>query len=347
MSRNVVHLFDDKKAGGVARMLDFLAGADFGEAGLTQERHFLKRGTWRVPRLPADVVVTHVATSLANLPTAIFLRARNPQTRMIHVEHSYSAAFEALNVPNQDRFRSVLRTFYALFDVVVAVSRGQANWLLAADLVDPERLAIIPPCVDLQPFLAASASDGADYFRLGFVGRLHPQKGVERLVDAMRLTRRRDIVLEIHGDGPLGDTLRTKAAGDPRIRFAGFAADPASAMAGCDAVVVPSLWEPYGLVCQEAHAAGRQVVMANVDGLPEQAIAGDHVVDSIDPAAWADVFDAMATFRPKPAANRVGQATLAMSGFVGSWQSILTGSGPHAPAVSTAQSNDAQASAMA
>lgn len=40
----------------------------------------------------------------------------------------------------------------------------------------------------------------------------------------------------------------------------------------CDAVIIPSRWEPFGLICQESIAAGKAILTTRVDGLQEQVM---------------------------------------------------------------------------
>jgi glycosyltransferase involved in cell wall biosynthesis len=96
------------------------------------------------------------------------------------------------------------------------------------------------------------------------------------------------------GDGPLKDEARALAASlHAPIRFSGFLnqTEMPLAYAACDALVVPSRWETWGLVVNEAMACGvPAIVTAGV------ACAGDLVVPGVtgevvpvhDPDALAD-----------------------------------------------------------
>jgi len=81
------------------------------------------------------------------------------------------------------------------------------------------------------------------------------------------------------GDGPLRGAAESLASsiGAP-IRFSGFLnqTEMASAYAACDALVVPSLWETWGLVVNEAMACGLPAVVT--EGV---ACAGDLVVPGV------------------------------------------------------------------
>jgi glycosyltransferase involved in cell wall biosynthesis len=76
--------------------------------------------------------------------------------------------------------------------------------------------------------------------------------------------------LQLVGDGPQRAELEALAGADARITLLGARDDIPALLEAADAVVVPSRWEPWGNVCLEARAAARPVLVAPVDGLPEQ-----------------------------------------------------------------------------
>jgi glycosyltransferase involved in cell wall biosynthesis len=115
-----------------------------------------------------------------------------------------------------------------------------------------------------------------------FVGRLTPVKGVRVLLQAMQQVRAQNpnISLKIIGDGEDRAHLETLARpfGDA-VRFMGYQsqAEVAQAMAGADALVLPSFAEGLPVVLMEALAAGTPVICSQVAGvneLVEQGVCG-------------------------------------------------------------------------
>jgi len=125
--------------------------------------------------------------------------------------------------------------------------------------------------------------------RFGFVGRLDEQKGLDIVVRAWCASPPKDAVLEIYGDGPMREELEKIAEHSPSVRFHGRTDHPADAYQNIDVALMPSRWEPYGLSCLEARAAGRPVLIANVDGLPEQMRSGGGLAVGNDEAGWQTV----------------------------------------------------------
>ncbi len=147
-----------------------------------------------------------------------------------------------------------------------------------------EKITIIPNAVDISKYQKKIDKESVkrrygieSYERMVlFIGRLVPQKGVEYLVRAIPLIlqQHRNVKFVIAGDGWSKDHLerlaRSAGFGD-KIRFLGFISDSdlTELTMSADVLVVPSVYEPFGIVALEGMAAGVPVVAANVGGLAE------------------------------------------------------------------------------
>ncbi len=102
---------------------------------------------------------------------------------------------------------------------------------------------------------------------VGYLGRLHPEKGVDLLVDAFcrDLAGREEVHLVLIGKGPQEPQLRLRAEGDGRVHFLGEVVDATSLLAGMDVYVQPSRREGRSLAMLEAMAAALPTV---AQGLP-------------------------------------------------------------------------------
>jgi len=99
------------------------------------------------------------------------------------------------------------------------------------------------------------------------LGRLHPNKGFDFLLEALAATAKVD--LWIAGDGPQRqglERLSTRLGITDRVRFLGWREDVPALMASSDLLVCPSLHEPLGNVVIEAWSAGLPVVATASDG---------------------------------------------------------------------------------
>jgi glycogen synthase len=143
-----------------------------------------------------------------------------------------------------------------------------------------DKVAVIPNGIDLKARVADAASVRARFCAPGerlvfFIGRLVPEKGVGVLIEAVPLLlRRHPVRVVIAGTGPYGDELKRRAAAlgvAAYVNFAGFVDDVTAQalLQAADAVVVPSTYEPFGIVALEAMAVGTPLVASSVGGLAE------------------------------------------------------------------------------
>ena len=159
--------------------------------------------------------------------------------------------------------------YYRRCDHLIGNTRAIVDYAVAKGW-PRERITYLPNFVpdSVVPACAADAVawNGRAPLALA-LGRLHPNKGFDLLLEALAATR--DITLWIAGDGPLRSSLERLAsrlgiAG--RVRFLGWRDDVPSLLAAADLLVCPSLHEPLGNVVIEAWSAGLPVVATASDG---------------------------------------------------------------------------------
>ena len=163
--------------------------------------------------------------------------------------------------------------------------------------------------VDVERFAPAATERPDGTFRLGYVGRLEPHKGVGVLLDAIATAIDGGCASTSTATGPSEPRSRRKAKrlGD-RVAFHGFAIHDAlpDVFRSFDALAVPSLrtprWvEQFGRVAVEAMASGLPV-LASADGsLPEVVGDAGVLVPPGDVRAWREAL-ALAGHRLRHAA---------------------------------------------
>jgi glycosyltransferase involved in cell wall biosynthesis len=115
-------------------------------------------------------------------------------------------------------------------------------------------------------------------YRLLFLGRWHPNKGVDLLLEALALLSeedwRRVESIEIHGGGPLESLVRERVAslnkaGRP-VELGGYLSKQQAeeAIARADWVLIPSRIESIPVVFSDAMKLGRPVIASPVGDLP-------------------------------------------------------------------------------
>ncbi len=152
-------------------------------------------------------------------------------------------------------------------DLVVSPTLREASAI--ESLYAGVRVAVIPHGVDTRHFMPTHNG----HRDILFVGRIDPLKGLHLLIDALRFVKR-DIALTVVGgpsrSGGGFDPIRSHAAG-LSVRFVGPVRHErlAEYYSRTSMLVVPSLYESFGLVGLEAMASARPVVGFSHTGLSE------------------------------------------------------------------------------
>ena len=150
-----------------------------------------------------------------------------------------------------------------------------------------------PKCkAALQSGLGLAAAPGACLY--GIVSRLTGQKGMDLVLEALPDLVASGAQLAVLGSGDAGfeDRFREAAAAHPGQVAAVIGYDEALShqmMAGSDAILVPSRFEPCGLTQMTAMRYGAVPVVSRVGGL------ADSVIDANEAALRADVASGVVT----------------------------------------------------
>ncbi|EME19108.1 glycosyltransferase family 4 protein [Rhodococcus triatomae] len=117
--------------------------------------------------------------------------------------------------------------------------------------------------------------------RLLFVGRLEYEKGVQDAIAALPRIRRSHpgTTLAVAGEGTQYEWLREQARTHRVLRSVNFlgSLDHTELLGwlhGADAIVLPSRYEPFGIIALEAAAAGTPLVASTAGGLGEAVVDG-------------------------------------------------------------------------
>lgn len=184
-------------------------------------------------------------------------------------------------------------------DAVVGNSRHILNRHIDAGAFKTATQAVISGPIDVatgsKPQPVTGRSVKAPPLRLGFLGKLSAEKGVEEMCRAVTATNTEvgaeRCSLIIAGDGEPGYVARLRGVYESNaIRFLGRVDDPGRVLAEIDALVVPSVWEePLSRTIFEAYGAGVPVIVSNRGGNPEAVDVGatGFVVDPEQPEAFA------------------------------------------------------------
>lgn len=257
------------------------------------ETAMIRRGIDLMDEMDPDVVHGHdwiVAHAACDLSSAARTRRTGP-VALIATIHATEAGRHQGWLPG-DLSRAIHSVEWWLThqaDRVIACSEHMRWEIRRLFDVPDDHVCVVPNGVDMRSWSISrrEVQRARDRYSsrsplLVYVGRLEWEKGVHTLIDAMPRLRRRlpGVRLVIAGKGSAADTLRQHAI-DKRvssaIEFAGWLPEGElhALMAAADALVIPSIYEPFGMVALEGTALGAPVVVARSGGLSEFVREGE------------------------------------------------------------------------
>ncbi|MQY29520.1 glycosyltransferase family 4 protein [Nocardia aurantia] len=150
------------------------------------------------------------------------------------------------------------------------------------------RVSVIRNGIDVGAWTFRERGPRSEPPRLLYVGRLEYEKGIQDAIAALPRIRRAHpgTTLTIAGVGTQFDWLQERARVHRVARAVNFVgrldhAELLGWLHGADAIVLPSRYEPFGIVALEAAAAGTPLVTSTAGGL------GELVVDGVTGASFA------------------------------------------------------------
>jgi glycogen(starch) synthase len=244
--------------------------------------HFLSKRMADLTQL-VDFDVMHVHDWLAAFSGITFKHyIKKPMVLTVHSTEVGRA--QGLHSPDSFSINGI--EWWATYeaDRVIVCSHSMKEEICNHFNLPEKKIDVIPNAIDSSKY-QISVDRGAIRQRYGVgwgeklilcVGRLVPQKGVEYFIRAIPQIAQRhpEAKYIIVGEGWSRDILEAeaKATGHAdKIRFTGFASDREviNLMTSADALIVPSIYEPFGIVALEGMATGVPVVASKVGGLAE------------------------------------------------------------------------------
>ncbi len=189
---------------------------------------------------------------------------------------------------NKRRHRNYLqgieKFIYRKYDHVISISnKTQENLCKWLGTEGSEKFSVVENGIDIKLFSNAnpiSKNEFISEYKKGdvlllTVGSFTPQKNHMKLIEALALLPD-NYKLILAGEGPLMENIKKRTKELElvnRVAFLGFRKDIARIMHSVDILIIPSIWEGFGLIAAEGMACGLPIAASNVSGLAE--IVGD------------------------------------------------------------------------
>jgi glycosyltransferase involved in cell wall biosynthesis len=169
--------------------------------------------------------------------------------------------------------RVFLKWVYSHVDLAFHVGEHNKNYYLENGL-DSDQLVLASHAVDNDRFINSQISrtelkqfrENIGYAETDFVvlfaGKLEPRKNPFYLIEIYKYIARPNIKLLIVGNGPLENELKAVCKNDDRIQFLDFQnqTQMPKLYQSCNALILPSVSETWGLAMNEAMSSGIPVL---------------------------------------------------------------------------------------
>lgn len=199
-------------------------------------------------------------------PGGVFL-VRKPKVPLIYTAHHlYYQKYKLYDKYLFKLLTQLEKRGYLLADRVVSVSSKMKNVLSKEYLINEEKITVIHNGIDLNTFKYIKMEKIAN--SLLFVGRLHKIKGIEFLLDAIKIVKSKipSVKLYIIGDGDLKEKIERiiqENSLSENVELLGML--PQKELVNwynkTEIFILPSLFEGFGIVVLEAMACGTPVII--------------------------------------------------------------------------------------
>ncbi|RLJ03573.1 MAG: glycosyltransferase family 1 protein [Candidatus Aenigmatarchaeota archaeon] len=225
-----------------------------------------------------DVVHAH---DWLSVPATVYLK-KSFKVPMVLTLHSTEYGRSGIHSPLNKMINDI--EWFGTYEAneVITVGKDFREEVKNLFSVPEEKLHYIPNGVDLERF--RNVRDVRDEFSLDwekivlFVGRLCHQKGVEYLIEAMPETLREhpEAKFVIVGKGALDHYRKMvyRKGVDQKVYFTGYVSEEMlmNLYYSADVTVMPSVYEPSGIVAMESMAVRTPVVASYTGGLKETVV---------------------------------------------------------------------------
>lgn len=198
--------------------------------------------------------------------TALFTAYGNTSKKIHWLHCAYGT-----NNPNA-KYENLFKKILPRFDRIIGVATNVVKEFNEIYHLE-QKTEVIPIAMDSERIIAMGKKDkgkvvlSKENFNIAVVGRAHPVKGYERLLEVLRKLDQEkylhNIQIHIFGDGPLFDALCDKINKydlQNKVFMEGATANPYAELKNFDILLLPSYSEAFGTVISEAFILGIPVL---------------------------------------------------------------------------------------
>jgi glycogen synthase len=162
-------------------------------------------------------------------------------------------------------------------DQIIVCSEYMKDELNRVFLLQNKNITVIPNGIEpltVKKKIAEVIPELADKKYIFSIGRIVEEKGFETIIEAAAIAKekKQNFIFVIAGKGPMLTEYQNQVIVrglEGYVSFIGYVTDEQrnALIEACELAVIPSLYEPFGIVVLEAMALGKPTVVSNTGGM--------------------------------------------------------------------------------
>lgn len=211
--------------------------------------------------------IIHVHSTWAGLFVRLPYLFKKRKAKIIYQSHGWAFLMDTSNYKKYI-YALVERILSIPTDRIINISNYEQNQAIEYGLNKNKMIMIYNGVEDKINKSNLKLNWDKDKINLLFVGRLDRQKGLDLFLDVYNKIKLENLHLYVIGTSVLDDSLPKSTK---YVTYLGWIdnKDIDAYYQACDAVIMPSRWEGFGLVAIEAMKNSKAVIVSNRGALPE------------------------------------------------------------------------------
>ncbi len=218
--------------------------------------------------------IIHVHSTWAGLFVRSIYFIKRKQLKIVYCAHGWSFLMEITRI-KKIAYSIVERLLSYNTDIIINISKFEHNYAIQSGISASKCIMIYNGVSEVESINNKNLSLGEDIekIKLLFVGRFDRQKGIDILLELFEKYELANVELYVIGQSVISEQKFTIPNGVHQLGWINNSLID-QYYASCDAIIVPSRWEGFGLVAVEAMKNKKAVIASNRGALPEIVIDG-------------------------------------------------------------------------
>lgn len=218
-----------------------------------------------IEKVNPDII--HVHSTWAGLFVRLPYLFRKRKAKIIYQSHGWAFLMDTSNY-KKNIYALIEKILSMPTDKIINISNYEQNQAIKYGLNKNKMLMVYNGVEDKLNKSNLNLNWDDDKINLLFVGRLDRQKGLDLFLDVYEKMNLKNMHLYVIGTSVLDNNLPKNTE---YVTYLGWvdSKDIDEYYQACDAVIMPSRWEGFGLVAIEAMRNSKPIIASNAGALPE------------------------------------------------------------------------------